>query len=148
MPDADETMDETSTEATEDEITDEVDGDLNLESDGEAEGDSFPRPYVEKLRKENAAYRERAKDAEMQRGVLSARLHVALVEATGLLADPHDLPYDPDHLDDPEALQAAIEELLAAKPHLRSRKPSGDVGQGVKGQPAQPSLLGILKSVV
>lgn len=147
MPDADGTINETATEATE-EAADELDGEQQGEPADEPEGDTFPRTYVEKLRKENATYRERAKDAEEQRGVLSARLHLALVEATGLLADPADLDYDPAHLDDPEALHAAIQELIAAKPHLRSRKPTGDVGQGVKGQPAQPSLLSMLKSVV
>lgn len=147
MPDADEIMVENPT-STADEPAEVEQNDPADETDSAPDGDSFPRAYVEKLRKENASYRERAKDAEEQRGVLAARLHVALVEATGLLADPHDLPYDPDHLDDPEALHAAIAELIAAKPHLKSRKPSGDVGQGIKGQPAQPSLLSMLKSVV
>lgn len=149
MPDADEPMPETST-GTAEELPDESEqhGEIGLAGESENDGDRFPRSYVEKLRKENATYREKAKTADMERGVLAARLHLALVEATGLLADPHDLPYDPDHLDDPEALTAAIEGLIAAKPHLKSRKPTGDVGQGLKSQPAQPSLLSMLKSVV
>jgi hypothetical protein len=144
MPDADEV--ETPISATEE--TPQAVEPVDDGQESPPHSDTFPRVYVEKLRKENATYRDRAKEAEKQRGVVEAKLHFALVQDTGLLADPHDLPFDPAHLDDPEALLTAIEELIAAKPHLRSRKPSGDVGQGVKGQPAQPSLLAMLKSVV
>jgi hypothetical protein len=152
MPDTEDAKVECLTATAEDATgdTDEPVADEPVES-GEKpipDGDTFPRSYVETLRKESATYRDRAKTADLERGVLAARLHLALVEATGRLADPHDLPYNPEHLDDPEALVAAIEELIAAKPHLKSRKPSGDVGQGVKGQPAQPSLLAMLKNVV
>ena len=91
------------------------------------EQDTFPRDYVEKLRDENAKYRQRAQKADD----LAHRLHNALTAATGRLADPSDLPYEESHLDDPEALQRAIQELLAKKPHLGSRKPAGNIGQGV-----------------
>lgn len=104
------------------------DGDKNAPgapSDG-SNGDVFPREYVENLRRENSRYREKAKTAE-------ARLHVALVAATGKLADPNDLPFNADHLDDADALNAAIDSLIGDKPHLRSRKPAGDVGQGNRG---------------
>nr|WP_237394175.1 hypothetical protein [Mycobacterium paraintracellulare] len=99
-------------------------------SDENASGaTTFSRSYVEKLRRENASYRERAGKADE----LGKRLHTALVEATGALADPTDMPYDAAHLDDPAALAAAIDELLAAKPHLATRRPFGDVGQGNRG---------------
>lgn len=91
------------------------------------EPESFPREYVQKLREESAKHRTRAQRADN----LATRLHVALVAATGRLADPDDLTFDEGHLDDPEALTAAIDDLLARKPHLVSRRPSGDVGQGV-----------------
>ena len=55
------------------------------------------------------------------------------MKATGRLADPTDLEFDEDHLDDPDALAAAIDDLLARKPHLASRKPVGDIGQGQRG---------------
>lgn len=89
--------------------------------------DTFPRDYVEKLRDENARYRQRAGKADD----LARRVHRLQVEATGLLADPDDLEFNEDHLDDPDALASAIEDLLARKPHLAARRPRGDVGQGI-----------------
>lgn len=91
------------------------------------EPDTFPRDYVEKLRDESARYRQRAGKADD----LARRVHRLQVEATGLLADPDDLEFNADHLDDPDALTAAIDDLLARKPHLASRRIVGDVGQGV-----------------
>ena len=62
------------------------------------------------------------------------------------MADPTDLPFDPEHLDDPDALAAAVDELLVRKPHLAARRPSGDIGQGNRGPVSEPfSLLGLLK---
>lgn len=99
--------------------------------------DTFSRAYVEKLRKESAGYRERAQRADD----LAARLHTALVSATGRLADPTDLPFDAANLDDEQALSGAIDELLTRKPHLASRRPFGDVGQGNRGAAAEPVNL-------
>ena len=48
------------------------------------------------------------------------RLHTELVRATGKLADPTDLEFAEGHLDDSDALTAAIDALLAKKPHLAS----------------------------
>ena len=123
------------------------------ESDSEPESDSFPRSYVERLRRESAGYREKATQAERQAQEADSyadgfaqRLHAELVRATGKLADPSDLPFTAEHLMDESALLAAIENLLAEKPHLRSRKVSGDVGQGFRGPAAEFSLLDALKS--
>ena len=104
--------------------------------------DVFPREYVEKLRNENAKYRQRAQRADD----LAQRLHEALVSATGRLQEPTDLPFDEDHLDDPEALTAAIDELLHKRPHLASRRPVGDIGQGAAGEPGTVDLAGILRA--
>src|SRR5699024_8346527 len=105
--------------------------------------DTFPREYVEKLRDENAKYRQRAQRSDD----LAQRLHEALVAATGRLQDPSDLVFDESHLDDPEALQAAIEDLLARKPHLASRRPLGDIGQGAKtGGTGDVDLAALLRS--
>lgn len=93
----------------------------------EDEPDTFPRDYVEKLRDENAKYRQRAQKTDE----LSRRVHRLLVERTGRLADPDDLPFDEAFLDDEDALNTAIEDLVARKPHLAARKVSGNVGQGV-----------------
>ncbi len=104
------------------------------------DGDLFPREYVEKLRREAAESRTKAKRAdELAERVL--RLEVA---ATGRLADPADLPYDVALLDDPEALTAAIDALLTAKPHLASRRPRGNVDQGVRETPAPTAGWGSL----
>ena len=105
--------------------------------------DTFPREYVEKLRDENAKYRQRAQRSDD----LAQRLHEALVAATGRLQDPSDLVFDESHLDDPEALQTAIEDLLARKPHLASRRPLGDIGQGVtNGNTGDVDLAALLRS--
>lgn len=98
-----------------------------VEDAPDEEPDTFPREYVEKLRDENARYRQRAGKADD----LARRVHRLQVEATGLLADPDDLEFNEDHLDDPDALTAAIDDLLARKPHLAARRPRGDVGQGI-----------------
>jgi len=110
---------------------------------GSDEPETFPREYVERLRREAAGYRDRARD----RDALAERLHVVLVQQTGRLADPTDLPYDAAHLDDEGALTAAVDELLARKPHLTSRRPSGDVGQGATGTSEDVDLAGMLRGL-
>lgn len=108
----------------------------------------FDRPYVDKLRKSEAAYRVRAKHAEE----LGARLVTAYAAATGKLADPTDLAYDAalcddDGLPDPERVAAAVDALLEAKPHLATRRPVGDVGQGPRpGEQPSVSLAGLLRA--
>lgn len=106
------------------------------------DGETFPREYVEKLRKENAEARVKVKD----RDDLAGRFHTSLVAATGRLADPSDLAFDDAHLDDPAALTAAIDDLLTRKPHLASRRVVGDVGQGVSTTAQSVNLAGILRA--
>ena len=122
--------------------TDEVDTAPEVEETVEdtTEEDTFPREYVEKLRDESAKYRQRAGKADD----LARRVHRLMVEQTGLLADPEDLEYDEEHLDDPEKLQSAVNDLLARKPHLAARRPRGDVGQGVTDN-APTDLAAILR---
>ena len=92
---------------------------------GDAE--TFPREYVEKLRKEAAEARLKAKKADdYARALFAAR-----VAATGRLADASDLPFNTDLVDDLPALEAAIDDLLAQHPHYAARTPRGDIGQGV-----------------
>lgn len=116
-----------------------------LEDDAEdttgGDAETFPREYVEKLRKEAADARVKAKRADD----LAARLHTALVAATGRLADPSDLPFDDSHLEDAYALNAAVDALLARKPHLASRRPVGSIGQGATAPADSVSLAGILR---
>ncbi len=93
-----------------------------------------PRPLtgsVQKLRDEAAGHRVRAKRAD----ALAARLVTAQAALTGKLADPTDLPFNDDLLDDDglvdEAeVQAAVDGLIKRKPHLAARRPVGDIGKG------------------
>jgi hypothetical protein len=111
------------------------------------DADTFPREYVEKLRKESAGYRDRAKDSDANADAANRRLHTALVAASGRLADPADLPYNAEHIDSPEALNAAIDSLLEGKPHYKSRTPRGDVGQGITdAAPASVDLGAMLRA--
>lgn len=97
---------------------------------------------MHQLRQENGKWRQRAQRADD----LAQRLHTELVRATGRLADPSDLPFDAAHLDDIEALTAAIDALLAGKPHLANRRPSGNIGQGeLSDRSATVDLAAILR---
>lgn len=121
-----------------------TDDDLDTTEDTDDEPDTFPRDYVEKLRDESAKYRQRAQRADD----LAQRLHVALTAATGRLQDADDLPFDEKHIDDSEALTAAIDDLLKRKPHLASRKLAGNVGQGTTETNTTVDLAGLLRSRV
>ena len=134
-----ETAQETTDEGSPTEDQESPENDAQEPAEGDPE--TFPKAYVEKLRRESAENRVKAKRADDY----AARLHTALVQATGKLADPADLPYAPEHLEDPEALQAAIEELLSVKPHLASRVPQGNVGQGYTPADEGFSLSGWLR---
>lgn len=112
------------------------------EDDPEDDPEIFPREYVVQLRQQAADARVRARQAD----ALSERLHVELVRATGRLADPTDLAYEAGHLEDVDVLDAAIDELLARKPHLASRRPAGDVGQGATAPEASVDLAGLLRA--
>lgn len=118
------TADETTT-ATPD-APDASDAAQGAQDAAQGNAETFPREYVEKLRKEAAEARLKAKKADEY----ARELFAARVAATGRLADPTDLPFDAGHLDSPDALNAAIDALLDAKPHLASRVPRGNVGQG------------------
>jgi hypothetical protein len=128
--------------------------------EGEASGaegvpETFPREYVEQLRRENADRRKRAEELEGRNARLVAGLLRAEVVADGRLADPADLLdgadatalLDDDGAPDPEKVKAAVAELLARKPHYAKRI-SGDVGQGARPGPADPNeeLWGIIQS--
>ena len=104
---------------------------------------TFSREYVQQLRDESAKYRQRARRADD----LAAALWTERVTATGRLADPTDLPMpeDADPLDG-DALTAAVDTLLERKPHLASRTPQGDVGQGASGGAAGFNLAGLLRA--
>jgi hypothetical protein len=110
------------------------------------DSEKFPRDYVEKIRRESAGYRDRAKSAEGRVDELSRALFTARVEASGKLADATDLPYSADLLDDPAALDAAVDILIGDRPHYAKRAPKGDVGQGNRGDSAaRPSFASLIQ---
>lgn len=117
---------------------------------GEASGeeqDTFPRDYVEKLRKESADYRTRAQRAEEA----EKRLHdLAVAQAvSGILVRADELHWreefaDADGWPDHDKIRAAAEELVAQRPYLG--RPSGDVGQGRHDdEKAAASLMGFIR---
>lgn len=149
-PKASESTDSTATDGSPQEGPDNA-GEGNSEPDNSGaeasetppEGDTFPRAYVEDLRKESAGYRTQVRQ-------LQERLHRLQVQQTGALADPADLPFDAAHLESPEALQAAIAALLADKPHLKARAfAPGAAAQGARGQASTGvDLIGMLRGMV
>lgn len=90
------------------------------------EPETFGREYVQELRDEAKRRREELRDEQTETDRLRRALWEARVTATGRLTDPTDAPFDPDRLDD---VDAAVDALLARKPHLARRVPRGDVGQ-------------------
>ena len=98
------------------------------------EPETFPREYVEKLRKEAADNRAKAKAAEsLQHEVFGLR-----VAALGKLHDSSDMPFDPALLEDPDKLAQAVDELVTRKPYLARQVVAGSIGQGAA--PATPSV--------
>lgn len=125
--------------------TSEVAGVVEGEASG-AEGgaETFPREYVEQLRKENADRRKRAEELEGRNAKLVAGLLRAEVVADGRLADPADLLdgadatalLDDDGAPDPEKVRAAVPNYWPASPTT----PSGSPATSAKAPgPAQPT---------
>lgn len=115
-------------------------------TDGGEHPDTFTREYVQQLRAESAEHRRKAADAAAQSDAVRRELWRARVEALSLLADPTDLEYDADALDDSDRIRELADALLTDKPHLRSRKITGRAGQGEGSPTAAPSLVGILRA--
>lgn len=105
------------------------------------ETQTYPAKIVQDLRKENAAYRERVRTAEARVDELSRALFTARVAATGKLADPADLEFSADLLSDDNALNAAVDDLIAKRPHYAKRKIVGDVGQGRQDERKAPTTF-------
>lgn len=51
-----------------------------------------------------------------------------------------------DGLPDEAKVRAAVDDMLTRKPHLASRRPAGDVGQGARPAEAGVSLAGLLRA--
>lgn len=123
-----------------------TDPDADPAGTDESEPDTFTREYVVELRREAASHRAKAHAAEERADTLARTLWVERVAALSLLADPTDLPYNADVLDNPDEIRRQAEELLAAKPHLRTRRITARAGQGERGHgDAEVSLAGMLR---
>lgn len=119
---------------------------------GTDDQETFPRAYVEDLRRENAGYRAKAQRAD----ALAERLLETTVRsaAAAILADPADLLLfgraedllDDDKMPDADKITAAAHKLVTAKPHLATRRTNGDIGQGPRTTPESVSLANILRS--
>ncbi len=108
--------------------------------------ETFDREYVQKLRDEAAGHRVKAKRTD----ALNARLATAQAALTGKLADPTDLPFTDDLLDDDglvdeDKVRAAVEDLIKRKPHLAARRPTGNVGQGARPEAPEIGLAAMLR---
>lgn len=106
---------------------DELDGDEHDPDSGETDADY---PAVARARQQAARYRRQLRDVESERDELAEALWLERVTALGTLADPDDLPFDPDALHDPDRLRELADELVTRKPHLRSRRIRARAGQG------------------
>lgn len=126
--------------------TDELpdDGTDELDRDGDDDGDDEQDPRLSRARQQAARYRRELRDVETERDELAAALWTARVDQLGVLADPDDLPFDPDALHDPDRLRELVDELVTEKPHLKSRRIRARAGQGEGSAPGGVSLAAIL----
>jgi hypothetical protein len=106
------------------------------DSAADDDGRTFDYTYVKGLREEAKSWRLKAAKADE----LQARLHAEITKADGRLADWQDLPFEPEHLTDPQKHTEAITDLLKAKPHYASRRPApgSTIHQGPVGAPVPP----------
>lgn len=137
-PDTDQDTPDAPEEATQ--VGDNADTDDGTDDGTDDDGQTYPASVVKGLRKEAASYRERSKTAEARVTDLEQKLFAVQVDATGRLASATDLSFDAALVDDDEALNAAIDELLAERPHYaKARRPAGNLGQGELGQKTAPA---------
>lgn len=116
-----------------------MDGETTVETtDVETEDTTETVENMRKLRSEAKALRERTKASEARTEELSRALFTARVEATGRVANPAEIAYAPDLLDDSDALNAAIDAAIEARPYIR-RTVTGDAGQGQRSENLTPT---------
>ena len=130
-PAGDEDTTEQPDPAGDEDTTEQPDPAEGDDDEGELEdGDSFPRAYVQKIRDRAAGYRTRAKSAEDRAAELERALFTERVRALDVLADPEDLPFSAELLDDHDALVDAVDTLVAKRPHYRRRGTTDPAGTG------------------
>lgn len=109
------------------------------DDDGGSGGSELAR-----ARQQAGRYRRELRETETERDELAAALWTERVRALGVLADPDDLPLDPEALHDPDRLRELADELVTRKPHLRSRRIRERAGQGEGTHDGGVSLAAIL----
>lgn len=123
-------MAEPTTETTDDAEVEQPEHEVcTTEETKKPEPDTLPREYVKRLPDEAARYRQRVSRQPRRHALARTR------DCDRRLTDLTDLGM-PESADprDTEAVTAALDGLLSRKPHLASRRPRFDVGQGVSGQ--------------
>ena len=118
----------------------------NVSRETEESEEPAEKSEVGKLRREAANYRTRLRESEQRADELARELVAARIRESGRLADPTDLDPDPTLLED-GALDAAIDDLLERKPHLKARS-FGDVGQHDRAASDGVSLGSLLRNNV
>jgi len=116
----------------------------------EADPVTFSAEYVKELRDEAASHRIKAKRTDDA----NLRLAHALIEIDGRLVNPDEFAVTEDLLDDSGIIdqvkvQAAIADLVNAKPYLARRKPITPITQGVQSEiESTPSLFALVRDRV
>jgi hypothetical protein len=111
--------------------------DVGATGDDLGDAETFPRSYVEQLRKENAEQRQRAKNADKLRDDLLTGAIQGITN--GIIFDPTDLPVEPEFWDEEtdrpnyERIRDAAVALAERKPYLARAR--GRVGQGRQPEP-------------
>lgn len=126
-------------------LADELDDDDDPDDPDESDETGPATPALVKARKQAAKYRTDLRAVEADRDELAQALWVERVTALGTLADPTDMPFDPEALHDPDRLRELVDELVTAKPHLRSRRVRQRAGQGEGSTPGDVSLAAMLR---
>ena len=115
------------------------------DDEDDEDGDTVPRSYVKRLRERSAGYRTRANAAEARADELERALFTERVRALDVLADPTDLPFSAELLDDPDALRDAVDALVASRPHYRRRGVATGTGSHEEHAGPGVSLLGLMR---
>lgn len=123
---------------------DELAGDPD-DDDGDGSESDETAPALSRARSQAARYRRELRETEAERDELAGALWRERVAALGVLADPEDLPLDPEALHDPDRLRELADELVARKPHLRSRRIRERAGQGEGTGTGAVSLASLLQ---
>ena len=117
--DQDDVSRETEDQENEDQETEDQE---NEDQENEDQENKFGREYVQSLRSESAGYRKRMQAAERA-------LFDMQVEATGLIVSAEEVDYDPELLNDTDALRDRVQSVVDSKPYLKKPSMSGNIGQ-------------------